>query len=288
MMLSWFQRLFEHNSYPDVIRINALHGGDINLVYEVETNQVTYCIKVSKKEADSVIFSSEKKSLNFLADKAGVNVPQLYLTGVFEGFSFLMMTFIPQDKKNITPNYWKYLSKQVIQLHKETNHQFGLDFTTFIGPYSQDNSWKVDWSTFYVENRLEPQIKKAFDGALLERNHLRKMESFFEELPNIFPVEKASLLHGDLWSGNVLKSSDYRSFFIDPAIYYGHREMDLAMMKLFGGFDDHFFDHYSQNYPLEKGWENRIEFGQLYPLLVHLNLFGRSYLSSIDRIISNF
>ncbi len=287
-MLDWFQRLFKQHNYPEVVQIKQLYGGDINLVYKVETSQGTYCIKVSKEIKDAEIFALEKKSLNFLVDTADVNVPQLYLTEIFEGLSFLMMTYIPETNKLASESFWKYLSQQVEQLHATKKEQFGLDFTTFIGPYKQDNSWKNSWAEFYIENRLEPQIKRSFDGGLLNKKLVGNMERFFGELPSFYPIEKASLLHGDLWSGNVLKSSDYRSFFIDPAIYFGHREMDIAMMSLFGGFDPLFFESYQHNLPMDKGWRERLPFGQLYPLLVHLNLFGNSYFPAIEKILKPF
>ncbi len=288
MVLSWFQRLFNQQQYPEVFKIRPLHGGDINQVFDVETSQGNYCIKVSEKVEDAAVFSTEKKSLNFLSDRAGVNVPQLYQTGVFEGYSFLMMTFIPQDSKEPSNSYWSYLANQVLQLHAVHADQFGLNFPTYIGPFEQDNSWKSIWTDFYIENRLEAQIKLAFDKKVLSSGLLKNFELFYKELPNLFPIEKPSLLHGDLWNGNVIKSADYRSFFIDPAIYFGHREMDLAMMKLFGGFDIVFYESYNDKMPLEKGWEDRIGYGQLYPLLVHLNLFGSSYLSSVEKIIKGF
>ncbi len=287
-MIAWFKRLFDFHNYPSVKSVRSLHGGDIHLVYQVETNQGSYCMKVSKKIEDSHLFSIEKKSLNYMVDKAGVNVPQLYLTGEFEGFSFLMMTYIPQDDKEASISYWNYLAKQVANLHKVSSDHFGLSFSNYIGPITQDNRWKETWSSFYVENRLEPQVKSSFDSSLLSKSLLSKMEGLYSEIPSIFPEEKPSLLHGDLWSGNVIKSADYRSFFIDPAIYYGHREMDLAMMQLFGGFDTAFFESYQEEYSLEKGWEERVEIAQLYPLLIHLNLFGASYLPSIKRIVNKF
>ena len=103
----------------------------------------------------------------------------------------------------------------------------------------------------------------------------------------IIPVEKPSLLHGDLWIGNVINSFEV-PYLIDPAIYYGHREMDLAMSKLFGGFHDDFYSTYNENYPLIAGWEDRRDIYNLYPLLVHLNLFGRSYYSKILTIVNKY
>ena len=112
--------------------------------------------------------------------------------------------------------------------------------------------------------------------------------ALLKEMPNIFPVEKPSALHGDLWSGNFLCDEKKKAVFIDPAVYFGHREVDLAMSMLFGGFSKEFYSIYDEEFPLLEGFLNRKEYYNLYPLLIHLNLFGRSYTPSIKAIIADF
>jgi fructosamine-3-kinase len=107
-------------------------------------------------------------------------------------------------------------------------------------------------------------------------------------LQDIFPTEKPSLLHGDLWNGNVLVAEDGMGCLIDPAVYYGHREMYLSMTNLFGGFDRQFYDSYNDQFPLEKNFESRIDIYNLYPLLVHVNLFGGGYVGQVQSILSKF
>ena len=114
------------------------------------------------------------------------------------------------------------------------------------------------------------------------------LQSFYSSIPCIFPTEKPCAVHGDLWSGNLINSINEKAVFIDPAVYYGHREVDLAMTLLFGGFSSDFYKAYEENYPLEKGFKNRKDYYNLYPLLIHLNLFGNSYLKSIENIITKF
>ena len=113
-------------------------------------------------------------------------------------------------------------------------------------------------------------------------------EELFVKLPNLFPNEKPSLLHGDLWSGNFLIKNKDTPVLIDPAIYYGYREMDIAMSKLFGGFNSDFYDYYNETFPLEKEWEERVKLCNLYPLLVHVNLFGGGYLNQVKNILSYY
>ena len=114
------------------------------------------------------------------------------------------------------------------------------------------------------------------------------VETLYKKVPAILPTEKPALLHGDLWSGNFLTGAAGEPVLIDPAVYYGHREMDIAMMHLFGGFPSLVFDQYNEVYPLEKNWKERIELNQLYPLLVHVNLFGRSYWNKVKYITEKF
>lgn len=129
---------------------------------------------------------------------------------------------------------------------------------------------------------------KAYFDKLIPLEFLKKFQSLYPKLESLFPKEKPSLLHGDLWSGNVLCGPDGKPCLIDPAIYYGHREMDLAFSRLFGGFDSKFYEAYESILPLEPGFESRIAVYNLYPLLVHLNLFGTAYLPGIEKTLNRF
>lgn len=139
-----------------------------------------------------------------------------------------------------------------------------------------------------MNERIIPLIKLSVDGGIIGSTERKQVESFFRFVDELWPKETPALIHGDLWSGNYMVSKTGRPVLIDPAVYYGHREMDLGMMKLFGGFDHRIFEVYHQAFPLEKGWEKRVPYNQLYPLLVHLCLFGRGYWSSIQNIVRDF
>jgi fructosamine-3-kinase len=115
-----------------------------------------------------------------------------------------------------------------------------------------------------------------------------QFERFFIRLPDIFPEEPASLVHGDLWSGNYMTGAGGQAVIIDPAVYYGHREMDIGMSRLFGGFAAGFYESYNHEYPLASGWLERVELCNLYPLMVHVNLFGGSYVNSVKNILRQF
>ncbi|HET9746271.1 MAG TPA: fructosamine kinase family protein, partial [Chitinophagaceae bacterium] len=145
-----------------------------------------------------------------------------------------------------------------------------------------------DWSSFYAQCRIIPLVKRLVDEGAISFKDMETAETLCNKLENIFPREPASLLHGDLWAGNYLvHSSGYAAIF-DPAVYFGHREMDIGMTRLFGGFDHEFYNVYNQTYPLENGWEQRLPVAQLYPILVHAVLFGGHYCRQAMDIVKRF
>jgi fructosamine-3-kinase len=182
---------------------------------------------------------------------------------------------------------WNLAGTLLARLHRNTAREFGLDHNNYIGSLSQSNTFHPTWSEFFAMERILPQIKMARDAGAVDRTLASAAERFCSKLNEIFPDEKPALLHGDLWSGNFFFSTKGPSIF-DPAVYYGHREMDLAMTKLFGGFDDDFYSGYENEFPLEKNWRARTDLCNLYPLLVHVNLFGGGYVRDVVAILTSF
>ncbi|MDH5603990.1 MAG: fructosamine kinase family protein, partial [Cyclobacteriaceae bacterium] len=136
--------------------------------------------------------------------------------------------------------------------------------------------------------RLERQIKAALDNREASSEMVRRFDKLFSRLNGYFPVEKPSLIHGDLWSGNLIVDEKGDPCIIDPAVYYGHREMELSFTKLFGGYDKDFYNSYEEVFPLEPGFNDRIDLYNLYPLLVHVNLFGGGYINQVNLILKRF
>jgi fructosamine-3-kinase len=155
-----------------------------------------------------------------------------------------------------------------------------------MGSLPQSNKKHSDWISFFVEERLEKQVSLAHE--YLSSSNFSAFNRLYKRLGELIPPEPPALLHGDLWGGNYMVSSDGKACLIDPAVYYGHREIDIAMTTLFEGFDGDFYASYHEEYPLEKGWRDRLDIFNLYPLLIHLNLFGSGYLGSIERILKRF
>jgi fructosamine-3-kinase len=173
-------------------------------------------------------------------------------------------------------------------MHKQPQEYFGLNEDNYIGSLDQNNDQYSEWYSFYTECRIKPLVKKLFDTGDFSATDIRDADLLCNSLKTILPIEPPSFLHGDLWAGNyMIISSGYAAIF-DPAVYFGHREMDIGMTRLFGGFDQRFYEAYNEAYPLEKGWEKRLPITQLYPLLVHAVLFGGHYISDVKHIFSAF
>ena len=173
-------------------------------------------------------------------------------------------------------------------MHQKTNDFFGLDHSNFIGHLPQQNNFHTSWSDFFIQERLQPQINLAQKRNLLPLSTVQDFKFLFQKIPEICPRELPGLIHGDLWNGNFMIGKNGEAVLIDPSVSFAHREMDLAMARLFGGFDQKFYKTYHSEFPLESGFEERMEIYQLYYLMVHVNLFGSSYLPSVNRILNKF
>jgi protein-ribulosamine 3-kinase len=272
------------NSY-NIKQIRLIAAGNVNqgILLELENNK--FFLKVNF-EPDGDIFMKEADGLDILRENCPLRIPKVYHFGRIEDRNFLLMEWIQQDKMDSA--YWEKLGVGLAQLHMATQQFFGYQMDNYIASLVQSNSIKPSWLEFFIECRLEPMIGKAYYEGLVSSDFLRKFRNIYKSLENFFPKEKPSLLHGDLWSGNIMKGKQGNPVLIDPAVYFGHREMDLAFSKLFGGFDESFFQSYQTVFPLEPGFNERIPIYNLYPLLVHLLLFGKSYFSGIERTVNKF
>lgn len=264
-------------------KVKPISGGSINDAYAIITAEKSFFVKVNTAKNYPSFFEKEQRGLLLLNESTSLTVPKVYFTGATEDLIYLVMELIvPGEMKS---NFWEIFAEGLASLHKKTNSQFGLEYNNFMGTLVQKNDFRPDWLTFFVENRLQDQVKLAFDKGLLDATLLANFDQLYKRLTNLLPEEPPSLLHGDLWSGNFMVGERGEPVIMDPAIYFGHREMDIAMMHLFGGFDRKLFAAYHELYPLQRGWEKRIEIYNLYPLLVHVNLFGGGYLSRVKAVL---
>ena len=257
-------------------KIIPLNGGDINQVFKVELNNQNLVIKLNKSKDLTQLFEKEKKGLELLSQSNFI-IPKPHLYGTYTSYDFLIIDYI-ETGRNLN---WGDFGEKLAQLHQIKGKHFGLDHDNYIGSLMQVNEHCNEWSDFYTNHRLLALTAKARDQGVFERKHCLFVEKLCQKLNELIPACDPSLIHGDLWSGNLLADKSGQPVLIDPAVYYGHPEMDWAMLSLFGKYPEEAMINYQNIKPLEKGLGERIDIHQLYPLLVHLILFGRGYLSGI-------
>ena len=265
---------------------STIGGGDIHKALKITTMTRSFFLKYNDGLDAASVFKSEAFGLDFIRDTRAIDVPGGLKWIDTEDEGGLIMDYI--SSSHPSPVFWRLFGKKLASLHKNTNPAFGFVQDNYIGHLPQSNSEHTSWPEFYSNERILPQIIMARDLGHISREVVQRAERFCNRLNDLFPSESSALLHGDLWSGNFICQKNMRPCLIDPAVYYGHREMDLAMSVLFGGFDQEFYTSYNTHFPLENGWENRIPYGQLYYLLVHVNLFGISYLERVNGVLKSF
>ncbi len=270
----------------EVSKYQFLGGGCINNAVKLETVVGKFFLKWNDSKQSEEMFEAEAYGLNLLADKGLITIPLVIKHGCNDGKAYLLLEFIQSAYRQ--KDYWKRLGEQLAELHRNTHGSFGLHFNNFIGALPQSNEYMPSWTDFFIEKRLKVQAGLAYYNGLAGKDLLKKFEKLYEKLPSMLPEEQPALLHGDLWSGNVMVNSQGLPCLIDPAVYYGNREIELAFTQLFGGFDDDFYQAYQATFPLLPDFDERVEIYNLYPLLVHVNLFGRSYLSGVERVLKRY
>jgi fructosamine-3-kinase len=229
------------------------------------------------------MFRSEARGLSWLAEAKALHVPGVL--GVSE--RALVLEHLEPGRPG--RDFDERLGRGLAALHRMGAPGFGLDHDNFIGTLPQANAKASApvWAAFYRERRLLPQVKLAVDGGFVSPRMRRALSTLVDQLEErVGPPEPAARLHGDLWGGNLVCAAPAEPCLIDPAVYGGHREVDLAMMRLFGGFSARVFAAYEEVTPLAPEAEERFPLYQLYYLLVHVNLFGVGYLGQLDAVLS--
>lgn len=271
------------NAY--LLDFQFLYCGNFNLAARVKTKSGLFFIKWNKGDHEGM-FESEAKSMELIRSTNTVNVPKVYGYGKKTDGAYLMLDFVAETHKK--DNYWEDFGQKLAQLHSHTNAQFGLHFNNYVGSLRQINDFMDDGHQFFMEKRLVTQLERAYKAKLLDFKTYTDLNNLFSKIYTMFPKEQPSLLHGDLWSGNMMVAADGHAALVDPSAYYGFREAEIAFTTLFGGFPAAFYEAYYEVKPLEPGFKDRIDLYNLYPLLVHANLFGGGYLESIKRIIKKY
>jgi len=256
-----------------------LGGGDINDAFEVSLADGTSVFVKTNPNPPRAMFDAEARGLRWLAEAGAIRVPRIIAVSDEQPAYLALELLVPARRRE---NFDEELGRSLAALHAFGAPSFGLDHDNFIGRLRQSNASAEDWASFYWVSRLEPQLRLATDRGLVDAPTRARFDRLRRSLPErVGPAEPPSRLHGDLWGGNLHIDAAGRPCLIDPAVYGGHREVDLAMMRLFGGFAERVFAAYEEAWPMAPGASARVPLYQLYPLLVHVNLFGGSYVSSV-------
>lgn len=275
-----------------IVQRERITGGDINLAYLLTLSDGTHIFMKMNEKQNECFFTAEATGLAAIAQSGTIGTPHAICSGIEEGnggFSFLLMEYIQRAGRN--RDYWATFAHELAALHQAPTAEFtpsgkyGFIQDNYIGRREQRNTVHDSWVSFFRDCRLEPQFRQALH--YFSTSDMKKVDRLLSHLDEwLLEPEYPSLLHGDLWSGNVIMGHDGKAWMIDPAVYVGHAEADLAMTELFGGFPREFYDAYREAGELQPGYECRRDLYNLYQLLNHLNMFGGSYLSSVKRILT--
>ena len=270
--------------------IKRVSGGDINQAAHIITDDGQFFVKWLANAPDG-FFQAEAHGLRLLANARTLRVPRVIGHGEVaeQNVSFLILEWVDAGGQR-SGDVVEQLGRGLAEMHRAGARQYGLDIDNYIGRLPQLNNWFDSWIDFYSEYRLGEQRNLAQSSGRLPAERARRLEYVMTHLDYWLDesISHPALIHGDLWSGNWIVSGNGEPVILDPAVYYGDREADLAMTTLFEGFPSSFYDAYQQAYPLEDGWKDREPLYHLYHLLSHLNHFGGSYGASVDRILKRY
>jgi len=276
--------------------VRPVHGGDISRAARFTAAGLPYLVKWHERPSASPpgwpdMFTAEAQGLARLAEAGVIRVPipRAYAAAQDDCPAYIVLEWIEPgygDRREAGAR----LSRALAALHRVTAEAYGLDHDNYCGATPQANGWMDSWIAFYAERRLGWQMDLAGHAGLMHRERRRRLERLIDRLERWIDeaAVRPALLHGDLWGGNWLVAANGEPALIDPAIYFGDREAELAMCHLFGGFPGDFFRAYDEAWPPAAGRDDRLPLYQLYHLLNHLNLFGEGYGGQVDVVLRRY
>lgn len=259
----------------EVGTLQPVSGGDINLCFAASLTDGRELFIKTHAQPPAGMYRAEARGLRLLTVPGGPRVPEVVAA------TEQLLVLERLHSRAPAADHDARFGHTLATLHRATLPSFGLDDDNFIGTLPQPNAATETWAGFYAQRRLAPMLRQAVREGRATAGLQRAVEQVIDRITELVgPPEPPARVHGDLWSGNAITDGHGWPVLIDPAAYGGHREVDLAMMRLFGGFSPRVFEAYAESYPLAAGHASRIALYQLYPLLVHLNLFGGHYVRS--------
>ncbi len=260
--------------------LQPIAGGCICNNYRLHTDRgERFFLKTLTSGPDS-LFECEALGLDAMRSATSLTVPQVYARGP----GFLLLEYIEPGQPGA--GFWDQLAEGLAAMHERPQPGFGFHTDNFCGETPQPNPRENDGYHFFGQHRLRYQGERAQRAGRMTPKDSEQLERVIERLPDWIPDQAPALLHGDLWGGNIHCDSSGQPVLIDPACYWGWREADIAMTRLFGTLPERFYQRYQQLLPMAPGWEQRMPVYNLYHLLNHVNLFGGAYLSQVRATIT--
>lgn len=260
---------------------SSVGGGCINQGYAISNGQITYFVKINQP-SQGEMFAAEMLGLQQMYNTKTIRVPQPLCWGTTDNGSYIVLEWLEMSAGN--NKSWQQMGRNLAAMHKTTSDQgFGWHINNTIGSTPQINSWMLNWDEFFFKNRLGYQ----FQLARRRGGNFPGEQKLLDVIPSLLADHKpeTSLVHGDLWGGNVAFTINGEPVIFDPATYFGDREVDIAMTELFGGFPPSFYQGYEEEFPLAPGYEKRKVLYNLYHILNHFNLFGGGYSNQANGMI---
>ncbi|HVK71906.1 MAG TPA: fructosamine kinase family protein [Kofleriaceae bacterium] len=262
-------------------RLTRVHGGDINEAYRAELADGRTVFVKHHAAPPAGMFAAEAWGLGWLVAAGAIRVPAV----IGHGDHVLVLEWLAPAARDA--GFAAALGRGLAGLHRAGAPSFGLDHPSFIATIAQDNTACATWTELWIERRLRPLVERAIAAGRGPARWRQTLDDLAVGAGGLAPDEPPARLHGDLWSGNVHATAGGPAL-VDPAVYGGPREVDLAMLDLFGGLDPATLDAYDEVWPLAPGLGERLPLWQLYPLLVHVVLFGGSYAAAVDAAFGRY
>lgn len=270
------------NGYGGNYRAESLSGGCINAVSRIYLADAQPLILKQNQQADNTVFPAEAAGLSALRDADALRVPEV----ICAADEFLLLEDLGQGRP--MEDYWELLGIGLAKLHSVEQPLFGFTMDNYCGSTPQINTSGTDGFEFFANYRIRNLAALALQKNLLSKEDMNGLEFIAANLSRWIPSQAPVLIHGDLWSGNVHCDGNGMAALIDPAVYYGWAEAELAMTELFAGFDRRFYDSYAAHSTMASDWRERAPLYNLYHLLNHLLLFGSGYLPQIRSVTAQF